>query len=66
MQMLYVSFFRVGMLTDSGETMQRYFSGTVDRSSETNCWRLLSAFLTWYNVPNPKALAQMGLTGELA
>jgi len=54
------------MLTDSGETMQRYFSGTVDRSSETNCWRLLSAFLTWYNVPNPKALAQMGLTGELA
>jgi len=51
------------MSTDSGETLVRYFSGTVDRSQEMRNWCLLSAFLTWYSVPHPNALTQMGLTG---
>jgi len=52
------------VLIDAGETLVRYFSGTVDLSTDMSSWCLLSAFLTWYNVPHPKALAQMGLTGE--
>ena len=51
------------VLTGSAETLARYFSGTVDPSTQTSSCCLLSAFLTWYNVPHPKALAQMGLTG---
>ena len=53
------------LLTGSGETLARYFSGAVDSSTVMNSWCLLSSFLTWYNVPHPKALAQMGLTGTL-
>jgi len=49
----------------SGETLLRYFSGTVDLGTEMSSWCLLSAFLMWYNVPHPNTLAQMGLTGEL-
>ena len=52
------------VLIDSGETLVRYFSGTADPSREMKSWCLLSAFLTWYNVPHPSALAQMGLSGD--
>jgi len=52
------------VLIDSGETLVRYFSGTADSSREMRSWCLLSAFLTWYNVPHPSALAQMGLSGD--
>jgi len=52
------------VLIESGKTLVQYFSGSVDLSADTSSWCLLSAFLTWYNVPHPKPLAQMGLTGE--
>jgi len=52
------------VLTDSGETLMRYFSGALDVNTEMRSWCLLSAFLTWYNVPHPNALATMGFTGE--
>jgi len=51
-------------LTDSGETLVRYLSGAVDVNTEMRSWCLLSAFLTWYSVPQPNALAEMRLTGE--
>ena len=51
-------------LTDSGETLVQYFSGTVDVNTEMRSLCLLSAFLTWYNVPHPNTLAEMGITGE--
>lgn len=51
-------------MTDSGPVLTSYFGGRdlPGSSTEHGC-HMLSAFLTWYNIPHPKALRQMGLQG---
>lgn len=50
---------------DCGAVLSRYFSGERTLNADPVTAQKLSAFLTWYGVPHPKALAQMGLTGQL-
>lgn len=53
-----------GFMTESGPVLTSYFGGRdLPGSSTEHSCHLLSAFLTWYNIPHPKALRQMGLQG---